>query len=365
MLVILSFLSFFPATVAKILYLILDDKATLRFAGDGKPDGFLSYKLKNQTKNFLTPPGLRKNLKKKEWYYMVMSKQDTNLFDGKRFAREKEERLREVVVEMKRKPRMVSFLVGEDPASKLYTKLKQKAAERVGVGYWVLDVGNWTSVEELRSLIKKESNKYDGVMVQLPLPSELRSRTNEVLEAIPLNKDVDGLRWEESGMVPATVKAVLSILKEIGKREKDLWQRKFVVVGSRGVVGRPLMVWLKKEGVKDLNEVEIETPEEERMKLLKQAEVLISCVGQPELIKAEEVSEGLVAVDVGISSKELEVRGKKIRNKVVGDMERGVYEKAGVAVPVPGGVGPVTIVSLLENLVGMVYGSPFSVNRVR
>ncbi len=283
--------------------------------------------------------------------------QDTNLFDGKGFAREKEERLREVVAEMKQKPRMVSFLVGEDPASKLYTKLKQKAAERVGVEYHVASIMYHVSWEELKERIEQESGGYDGVMVQLPLPGELRSRTKEVLEAIPLNKDVDGLRWEESGMVPATVKAVLSILKEIGKRERDLWQRRFVVVGSRGAVGRPLMVWLKKEGAKDLNEVEIETPEEERVKLLKQAEVLISCVGQPELIKADEVSEGLVAVDVGISkSQKSKVKSQnyfQARGKIVGDMERGVYEKARVAVPVPGGVGPVTIVSLLENLVGI------------
>lgn len=174
------------------------------------------------------------------------------IFDGKIFAKEIEAQIKDKILNFVQKPKIVSVIVGDDPASILYTKLKKAAAERVGVQFEVikLEITNDQS-SIIKQKIKKIGERADvtGVMVQLPLPNHFKGSTLKVLGAIPLDKDVDGLRWEESGIVPATVKAVIKILERIAEKqsfEPRLWDRKFVVVGARGAVGRPLVHFLKK-----------------------------------------------------------------------------------------------------------------------
>lgn len=303
------------------------------------------------------------------------------IFDGRAFAKEIEARVKAEVGKRASKPRIVSILTGDDPASMLYTKLKKEAAKRVGIQFDIYNLNN-LSINQLNNGIKLigEKPEVTGVMVQMPLlrPSFAkatagrqgsggqvralsREDTLQVISAIPLRKDVDGLRWQESGVMPATVRAILSILENIAnnqfpitnnqtnsnnlktkfKTRAEFWQQKFVVIGSHGSVGKPLVHYLREKGVGKLTEVNSDTKNVSEI-LLSRGEVIISCVGKAGLIAEEMVSKEAITVDVGIS---------RVEGRVVGDMTQGVYEKAAVAVPVPGGVGPVTVASLMENAV--------------
>ncbi|MFH2085191.1 MAG: bifunctional 5,10-methylenetetrahydrofolate dehydrogenase/5,10-methenyltetrahydrofolate cyclohydrolase [bacterium] len=263
------------------------------------------------------------------------------IFDGKGFAKEIEERVKTRVGGMKVKPKIVSILVGNDPAdstsslqaSELYTRLKKSAAEHCGMDFEIIRQKGEVTSDKLREEIAEIGARKDvsGVMVQLPLPEVLRGRTPRVLEAIPLSKDVDGLRWEESKVMPATVRAVLAILDKISL-EFRIWnlESSFVVVGARGVVGRPLVYYLRERGV-HVSEV---GRGDEAARTVLAGDVVISCVGEAGIVTEEMVKKGAIVVDVGAPR---------------GDMSSEVYQKASVAVAVPGGVGPVTIACLMNN----------------
>ena len=247
--------------------------------------------------------------------------------DTRTLAKEIEKRVKERVSLLGSTPKIVSILVGDDRASELYTRLKSEAARRVGIEFEVVRTG----VEDLALTIKKVGERDDvtGVMVQLPIPGLSREEQGEIIKAIPVAKDVDGLRWEESGVMPATVRAIMQILDMLQIEN----ERGFVVVGDRGSVGKPLMHYLSRRGVKKLVGVNSET-EDLHEKVL-QAEVVISCVGKEGVVTGEMVQGGIVAVDVGAPR---------------GDMTQEVYDKASRSVEVPGGVGPVTVSSLMESL---------------
>jgi len=276
------------------------------------------------------------------------------IFDGKAFARTIEDRVKEQVSAMPVKPKIVSVLVGNDPASELYTRLKKAAAERVGIQFDVLKLDLGISKQELENRIRGMGARGDvtGVMVQLPLPADFKGSTLKVLEAIPLDKDVDGLRWEESGVMPATVRAILAIVDKIAQSKiinsQILKSGKYVVMGARGAVGKPLTHFLRERKAEVL-EVEWDTPNP--FDLVAQGEVVISCVGKAGTVTGEMVRDGVIAIDVGMSPVTVESQGHSVTvsPKVVGDMTDEVYAKASVAVPVPGGVGPVTVASLMMN----------------
>ncbi len=256
------------------------------------------------------------------------------IFDGKAFAAELGALVRGRVAQMKRQPKIVSILVGDEVASALYTRLKQAAADRVGIQFEVIKVDAGISSQELGIRIREIGSKEDvtGVMVQLPIPGMSRAQQEQVLAVIPLEKDVDGLRWEVSGVKPAAVRAVLSIVERIAQGKT-----RYAVLGAGGAVGRPLTLSLSELG-HSVSAIEADTPHP--AELTSAAEVVISCVGKAGLVTADMVSNGLIAIDVGMS---------QVDGKVVGDMTSEVYQKASVAVTVPGGVGPVTVASLMAN----------------
>lgn len=252
------------------------------------------------------------------------------IFDGKAFANEIEKQVKDRVAKMEKKPKIVSILVGDDPASELYTRLKRAAAGRCGIDFEVMRLEKWNE-----AVAKKlgESAKVTGLMVQMPVPGMSREKQSDVLSAIPLNKDIDGLRWQESGVMPATVRAILSILEKI----ETNWRDKFVVVGGTGSIGKPLGHFLKLGyGVEA---VVANSKTRDLASVTRTADVLVSCVGREGIITGEMVRQGAVTVDVGAPK---------------GDMTSEVYLKARIATPVPGGVGPVTVATLLQNAVDMV-----------
>lgn len=272
------------------------------------------------------------------------------IFDGRAFAQKIEDGVKAEVAIMPHKPHIVSVLVGSDPASVLYTNLKQKAAERVGIHFSVEKLDDRLKTKEIREKIIEIGSRDEvtGVMVQMPLLRQgfggqaipfSREETVEVISVIPFAKDVDGLRWEESGMMPATVKAILCILDKIAlDSRREILDSRFVIVGSHGSVGKPLIHYLRERRIIAIEEVNSDTPRPSEV--IQSGDVVISCVGKAGLI--QKIKPGAIAIDVGIS---------KVDGKVVGDMTQDVYNAASVAVPVPGGVGPVTIACLLQNAI--------------
>ncbi len=256
-------------------------------------------------------------------------------FDGKAFAQEIEAKVSENVAKLSVKPRIVSVLVGDDPASALYTKLKKAAAERVGIEFEIVREKGEVTSEKLKQILKVIGQREDvtGVMVQLPLPGDSRKDTQEILSAIPLDKDVDGLRYLESGVVPPVVKAILDVVEKIGGNPE-----KYVVIGASGFVGSATCLELVKKG-KEVIKVDSDTQNVKDLVL--QGDVVISCVGKEEVVTGDMVRDSVIAIDVGAPR---------------GDMTSEVYQKASVSVEVPGGIGPVTIACLLDNSLSL-YGN--------
>lgn len=260
------------------------------------------------------------------------------IIDGSQVAREIEQELKNKIVGLAIQPKIVSILVGEDPASLLYSSLKAKAAERVGLKFEIVKIAR-ADKTELIDLVREISARGEvtGVMLQLPIPGIQTPELTEVLEEIPLNKDVDGMRWQQSGVMPATVRAVMTLLSRIeSMTEVGLVNKRVVVVGARGAVGRPLVFYLKKLGYSQVVEVEWDTANQ--AEIIRSGEVVISCTGKASLIGAELIQSGAIVIDVGAPQ---------------GDMTKEVYQKASVSVGVPGGVGPVTIACLLQNAVSL------------
>lgn len=260
----------------------------------------------------------------------------TLIFEGKKFAERKEKILSQKVRKLIKAnvfPKLVSILVGNDPASILYTNLKKKAAERIGCAMEINKFPSTVSVNQLNQLISKlnSDTSVHGIMIQLPLPKEIANHKLSIINSIVPEKDVDGLQ-EKSLFVPATVKAVVEIIREAKLVLKHDFE-KAVVVGAKGMVGKPLVSLLKTLEY-HVTECDLDT-KDLKSKTLK-ADLLISASGKPGLIKSNMIKSGAAIIDVGAPK---------------GDVEKSAYEKAAIVSPVPGGVGPVTISCLLENLI--------------
>lgn len=235
------------------------------------------------------------------------------VFDGNNFAKEIEEVLKNRIQALGRAPKLAIVLSGGDLSSAKYVEMKKKKGIELGV-----------EVSVLEKLADVSQVDFDGVMVQLP--------SDEDLSLIDPYKDVDGLN-PNSEFVPATVKAVEKILDQAYREtEKDIDENlKIAVVGSKGNVGRALVERMKRFGIEpgefdlgdDLNQ-------------LIDYSVIISAVGKESLIRDEMVMKGAVCIDVGFPK---------------GDFDHEIKNKALFWTPVPGGVGPVTVICLFENLV--------------
>ncbi len=263
----------------------------------------------------------------------------TFIFDGREFARHKEEELKNKVDKLKLKPKLVSIIIGADPASILYVGLKKKAAERIGAELEIVNLPEDTDKEEILKIINRENKnpKVNGIMLQLPLPPKFISKDrDEIIASISNAKDIDGLK-EESLYVPPTAKAVLSIFIEAEDfiRIKD-YPGVIAVIGGRGFIGSQIVRVLEKMHKNSYKIVMADRSTTDLKGLTLNSDIIISVTGVPGLIRKDMVKKTSVLIDVGSPS---------------GDVEKDAYENAVFVSPVPGGVGPVTISSLMENLV--------------
>ena len=259
------------------------------------------------------------------------------IFDGRAYAAQKESLLKLRVEKLKEKgktPRLASILVGDNPASRLYVDLKKKAAEQIGVELDVYSLSHNKKTDEILKLIGRlnEDQEVDGMMIQLPLPGGLAKNKGRIISTIDNRKDVDGLRPDSPFLHP-TSKAVVEILDRaklmLGKKPRTV-----CVTGATGMVGRPLVTELKKKGYRV---IECSSATKNLDEKTREADVLVSAIGKANLLKGDMVKDGAIVIDVGSPKGDVELAG--------------VVKKVSFITPVPGGVGPVTIACLLENLV--------------
>ncbi len=243
-----------------------------------------------------------------------------------------------------RPPGLAVVLVGEDPASRVYVRNKRRACEEVGFRSWARDLPASVSQEALLGMVRElnEDPAVDGILVQLPLPGHIDPEA--VVEAIRPDKDVDGFHPYNVGRLavrlpvlrPCTPKGVMTLLAETGL---ELRGREAVVVGASNIVGRPMALELLLAGC-TVTVCHRFTRDLEAH--VRRAEILVVAAGRPGLVPGEWIRPGAVVVDVGMN--------RLPDGRLVGDVDfTGARERAAWITPVPGGVGPMTVASLLEN----------------
>ncbi len=239
--------------------------------------------------------------------------------------------------------RLGVILVGDDPASEIYVRNKQKACDKVDFCSRTITMDKNTSQENLEAVIEEmnEDDSIHGILVQLPLPAHLDEKS--ALAKIRPDKDVDGFHIVNAGMlfagqkrvVPCTPKGIMAMLQHTGI---DLNGKEAVVIGRSNIVGKPMAMLLLE---KNCTVTICHSHTADLMEHTRCADILVSAVGQPGLITADMVKPGAVVIDVGIN---------RVNGKVVGDVAFDeVKEVASWITPVPGGVGPMTIAMLMEN----------------
>ena len=270
------------------------------------------------------------------------------LIDGKLIAQQLRHSIKDKVQQRVdkgvRAPGLAVILVGSDPASQVYVGSKRKACEEVGFVSRSYDLPPSTSQDDLFHLIDELNNDdaIDGILVQLPLPEGLDA--NLIIEHINPKKDVDGfhpnnvgkLALRQPGLRPCTPKGIMELIESTGVSPYGL---EAVVVGASNIVGRPMTLELLLAGCTVTTTHRFTKDLENKVR---NADLLVVAVGKPEFIPGEWVKEGAIIIDVGINRLD--------SGKLVGDVGFAkAKESASHITPVPGGVGPMTVASLMEN----------------
>jgi len=271
------------------------------------------------------------------------------ILDGKKLSEKIKENLKKEVEELKAKgitPGLAVILVGKDPASQTYVKMKRNACQKVGIYSVVHEFPENITEKELLSTIKmiNENPNIHGLLIQLPLPKHID--TTKVLEAVDPSKDVDGFHPYNMGRLvegldtfaPCTPLGVMEIFKEYNI---DLKGKDICVVGASNIVGKPMWALLVNAWA-TVDICHIET--RDLAAHTKRADIVIVGVGKPNLITEDMVKDDVIVVDIGINRLD--------DGRLVGDVDfENVSKKASYITPVPGGVGPMTIAMLLKNTV--------------
>jgi methylenetetrahydrofolate dehydrogenase (NADP+)/methenyltetrahydrofolate cyclohydrolase len=265
------------------------------------------------------------------------------ILDGKTCSEHLLESLKEEIGKSGLHPRLATIIVGSDPGSKMYIRMKHRACEKVGIGSVAIDLPAGVTTDRVLEEIGRlnDDPDIDGILVQLPLPAEVHS--GQVFRSVRPDKDVDGFHPCNLGLlfsgsprfVPCTPKGIMTLLE---KNHIGLSGQHAVVVGRSIDVGRPMAALLTAADatVTLCHSLTQNLPHETR-----RADILVSAAGSPAIITADMVKPGAVVVDVGIN---------QINGKLVGDVDfAAVREIASAITPVPGGVGPMTIAALMEN----------------
>ena len=272
----------------------------------------------------------------------------STIIDGKAIAKQIRLKIKAKVEQRKKAgfntPGLAVIIAGHDPASKIYVQNKRKACSEVGFVSHDYDLESSVSNEALLTLIERlnHDKNVDGILLQLPLPQHIDSE--KILEAIVPNKDVDGFHPYNIGKLmqrnpllrPCTPKGIMTLLASTGETFKG---KHAVIVGASNIVGRPMLMELLLAGA---TVTTCHRFTHDLKAHLKNADIVIAAVGKAEFIQGKWIKEGATVIDVGIN--------RLGDGTITGDVEfEAAKKRAGFITPVPGGVGPMTIASLLEN----------------
>ena len=271
------------------------------------------------------------------------------IIDGKELSKKLKEQMKDRVAQMRQQgivPKLVVVLVGNNSASEVYVRNKHKACGEVGIESEVIKMPEETTQQELLDVVKglNEDRTVDGILVQLPLPSQINEKV--VLRSILPEKDVDGFHPVNVGLLsigddcyaPATPSGIISMFKEYGI---EIAGKHCVIIGRSNIVGKPMAALLLRHNA---TVTVCHSKTQNLGELTRQADIVIVATGHRHTLTADMVKEGAVVIDVGMNRNEL--------GKLCGDVDfEEVKEKASFITPVPGGVGPMTITELLENTI--------------
>ena len=271
------------------------------------------------------------------------------LIDGKELSKRIKEELKIEADKLKEKgiiPKLAVILVGDDSASKVYVRNKSKACNEVGVEFEEILLNSNTSMEKLLSIIDELNNRKDinGILLQSPIPKGLNIQ--EAFERIKWEKDVDGFNPINVGRLMIGQDTFISctpygIIKMLEACDIEIQGKNAVIIGRSNIVGKPLMQCLLNKNAT----VTICHSKTQKIKeITRTADILISAVGKINIVTADMVKDGAVVIDVGMN--------KNDKGKLVGDVDfEKVKEKSSYITPVPGGVGPMTIAMLMNNVI--------------
>ena len=269
------------------------------------------------------------------------------IIDGKKVSSQIIEHIASEVKSLKLKteksPGLAVILVGDDPASAVYVRNKNKTCTNIGFQSFENILPSDTSELKLLNLIDELNNNdhINGILVQLPLPKHISS--HKILEAIKPEKDVDGFHLQNVGrlvtgnpsFIPCTPAGIIQLLDYYSV---DLEGKSAVVLGRSNIVGKPVAFLLLE---KNATVTICHSRTKDLSKITRQADVLIAAIGKPNIVTADMVKDGSVIIDVGIN---------RVEGKLVGDVDyQVVSQKVSLITPVPGGVGPMTIAMLMAN----------------
>lgn len=271
------------------------------------------------------------------------------IIDGKALANQIKEELAQRIETLKNKgiiPALTVILVGDDPASAVYVNSKHNTFTQLGLKSEVLRFPAETSQEELLAKIRELNNDkmLHGILVQLPLPKHIN--TNTIIDTISPEKDVDGFHVSNAGalmtgnprFIPCTPYGVMKMLES---QNVNLKGAEAVVVGASNIVGKPMALLLQKEGA---TVTICNSKTKDLAAHTKRADILVVATGRPEMVTGDMIKPGAVVIDVGIN--------RDANGKLKGDVEyTSASQVASAITPVPGGVGPMTIVMLLVNTI--------------
>jgi len=289
------------------------------------------------------------------------------IIDGESLAAKFKEDIRKEVGELKKKnkvtPLLVAIQVGDNPASRVYVNNQRKSCEEVGIDYQLHELPEATSGEELLQFVEKlnRDDKVTGIILEMPLPQQINGRRMQ--RAITPIKDVEGMSPSNMGMLvygnpriaPCTAMAAMELLKSTGV---DIKGKEVTVVGHSEIVGKPITLFLLSSVLESATPTVCHIATRDLASHTRNAEILIVAVGKAGLIKGDMIKDGVIIIDVGINRVPiLDERGKPVldsegkpKMKTVGDVVfEEAIEKASYITPVPGGVGPLTVVMLLRN----------------
>ncbi|NLC43237.1 MAG: bifunctional methylenetetrahydrofolate dehydrogenase/methenyltetrahydrofolate cyclohydrolase FolD [Clostridiales bacterium] len=269
------------------------------------------------------------------------------IIDGKKIAKYIKETIKEDIKELKQQhsliPGLCVVLVGDDPASMVYVRNKERACKEVGISSTVIYMKEETTEEELLTTINtlNQDNRVHGILVQLPLPKHINEES--IINAISPSKDVDGFHPIHAGMLmngqqglePCTPKGIIRLIEETGQ---SISGKNVVVIGRSNIVGKPVALMLLQRNAT----VTIAHSKTQNLKeVAHNADILVVAIGRPKFVDSSYIKEGAIVIDVGTT---------RVEGSLYGDVDfEDAKDKAGYITPVPGGVGPMTITMLLEN----------------